>query len=473
MSLIHKPEMTEENRAAHQHNGRQSRGAATTEGKERTRAANLRHGFYSQARGEALRALGEDPAELRALIEDARASWRPADGFQARIAERLGRLQWRMDRAERMQESLAARLMQQRQKRRQLKATGLRERMTPRIDIMESLATNAADPRYYTPREYFKVFREAFGMEGEGVEKDILLLMHRLRKPEGPVAEASGSRRGRPGKTACREDEVVPPLDPSPNVVAAGEREEDDYLRELAAWDESDLPIPWPEIPVAKGAERDRLREELVDLAKMNLESLREVLNSELKAYEDPWSQIEQDELQAAPHPHAELMRREEESCFRQFMHLGSLLMKIQNHAEKQVSGARCQVLGDEKQVAGDRLQGTGDGHPAVAPSPSGTTHQAGQNEGASGDVDENTDGQVSGASYQVPEGKEPVERNGLQAPGGEVMAAAAGGSVRGSAQNEGASGDVDENIDPGRMGPRPFCPASGQWGLATPDKLT
>jgi len=357
MSLIHKPEMTEENRAAHQHNGRKSRGAATAEGKERTRAANLRHGFYSKAREEALRALGEDPAELNELIAETCADWRPANGFQARIAERLGRLLWRMERAERMQESLAARLMQQHQKRRQHKATGLRERMTPRIDIMESLATNAADPRYYTPREYFKVFREAFGMEGDGVEKDILLLMHRLRKPEGPVAEASGSRRGRHGETACREDGLVPPLDPSPDVVAAGEREEDEYLRELAAWDESDLPIPWPKIPVAKGAERDGLREELVDLAKMNLESLREVLNSELKAYEDPWSQIEQDELQAAPHPQAELMRREEESCFRQFMRLGNLLMKIQNHAQKQA-----------------------------------------ENEGVSGDVHENKDGEENGA---------------------------------------------------------------------------
>ncbi|MGD0226167.1 MAG: hypothetical protein ABSF71_27865, partial [Terriglobia bacterium] len=66
MSLIQKPSMTDKNRTAHQRNGRQSREAATPEGKERSRAAHLRHGFYSQQREEALCALGEDPAELAA-----------------------------------------------------------------------------------------------------------------------------------------------------------------------------------------------------------------------------------------------------------------------------------------------------------------------------------------------------------------------------------------------------------------------
>ena len=50
MSLIQKPPMTDNNRTAHQRNGRQSRGAATPQGKERSRAAHLRHGFYSQQR---------------------------------------------------------------------------------------------------------------------------------------------------------------------------------------------------------------------------------------------------------------------------------------------------------------------------------------------------------------------------------------------------------------------------------------
>jgi hypothetical protein len=57
MSLTRKPEMTPEKIAANQ-NAHLSRGPATPEGMERLRDANTRHGFYSQAEGEALRALG-------------------------------------------------------------------------------------------------------------------------------------------------------------------------------------------------------------------------------------------------------------------------------------------------------------------------------------------------------------------------------------------------------------------------------
>jgi hypothetical protein len=41
MSLMQKQTMSEENRAAHQRNGRMSHGAATAEGKERSRATDF------------------------------------------------------------------------------------------------------------------------------------------------------------------------------------------------------------------------------------------------------------------------------------------------------------------------------------------------------------------------------------------------------------------------------------------------
>jgi hypothetical protein len=63
MSLVHKPEMTEANLAAHRANGSMSQGTVTPEGKARVAAANLRHGFYAQASNGALASLGEDPAK--------------------------------------------------------------------------------------------------------------------------------------------------------------------------------------------------------------------------------------------------------------------------------------------------------------------------------------------------------------------------------------------------------------------------
>ncbi len=107
MSLLRKRTLTPQRLAAFQSNGRHSCGPATPEGIERIRAANLRHGFYSQAQGEALRALGEDPAEFEHLLESLIATWQPADEFESRLVTRLARALWRMERGDRIQESMA------------------------------------------------------------------------------------------------------------------------------------------------------------------------------------------------------------------------------------------------------------------------------------------------------------------------------------------------------------------------------
>ena len=73
MALNNPRRMTETNRAAHRRNGQKSRGATTPAGKERIRAANLIHGYYSAIRDEALVPLGESPAQLAELIAAAHA----------------------------------------------------------------------------------------------------------------------------------------------------------------------------------------------------------------------------------------------------------------------------------------------------------------------------------------------------------------------------------------------------------------
>jgi len=105
MCLTPKREVTEKKLAANQMNGRKSRGAVTPEGKARAAKANLRHGFYSQADPEVLRALGEDPAQYRRMMKSLETDL--PEAMEAQIVGRIGRTFWRMQRAERMQEGLA------------------------------------------------------------------------------------------------------------------------------------------------------------------------------------------------------------------------------------------------------------------------------------------------------------------------------------------------------------------------------
>jgi len=97
--------MTEEKLAAHRANGSMSQGAVTPEGKARVAAANLRHGFYSQAQNGALEALGEDPQEYADLMNALESNL--AAGLKGEHVQRIGDTLWRMKRAGRMRDGLA------------------------------------------------------------------------------------------------------------------------------------------------------------------------------------------------------------------------------------------------------------------------------------------------------------------------------------------------------------------------------
>src|ERR1019366_9570698 len=104
--------MTEKQLAANRRNQKLCHGPVTVEGRERIRAAHLRHGFYSQDEEVALRALGEDPAQLEALTEGLWETYRPDDAAQEGLVIRLARATWLMNRADRMQQGYAVRQAQ-------------------------------------------------------------------------------------------------------------------------------------------------------------------------------------------------------------------------------------------------------------------------------------------------------------------------------------------------------------------------
>ena len=109
MSLRKKATMTEEKLFANRWNAKRSKGPATPEGRERIRAANTRHGFYSPAEAVALACLGEDPAELERLRQKLHGDLQPPSGLQQELVEHLVHVVWRWKRAGRMQEGFALR----------------------------------------------------------------------------------------------------------------------------------------------------------------------------------------------------------------------------------------------------------------------------------------------------------------------------------------------------------------------------
>ena len=184
MALTKRRRMTEENLEAHRRNAQLSRGPATPEGRERMRDAHLRHGFYSRDDRAALRALGENPAELQALREGLGDEQTAAIVLQEQLADRLARAVWRMKRADRMQEGYALRQAREEEKAREgrLHMQMMRLKLTSRNWFL--LAQSVARPQYLTTRRDLNAMRE---LHKEGAAKEMsevaLALFYQLREP--------------------------------------------------------------------------------------------------------------------------------------------------------------------------------------------------------------------------------------------------------------------------------------------------
>lgn len=185
MSLTKRPKMTEKKIASSRANGRRSRGARTLQGRARAAAANLRHGFYSQDQNEILVALGEDPERFEYLVDSLTEIWQPANQMEMRLVMRLARAMWRMDRADRIQESLTVEQLH----RSMPKPTPVQiidRILNDKADKLLTLATEVSRPGHFTSPEDFAVFDELLGDDPQkpgSDENSILFSMQRLEKP--------------------------------------------------------------------------------------------------------------------------------------------------------------------------------------------------------------------------------------------------------------------------------------------------
>jgi hypothetical protein len=198
MSLI-KKEVTEKQLAANRQNIKLSHGPVTDEGRERIRAAHLRHGFYAQDEEVAMRAMGEDPVHFHELLEGLWETYDPTDAAQEGLVIRLARATWLMNRADRMQEGYAVRQAEDVSSGRQdrLHAKTMRLKMTE--ERLRRLARSVATEHYVTPREDLEKMKS---LHEEGVLKDMgeiaLALFYELQAPgtgEDGIDEFEVARR--------------------------------------------------------------------------------------------------------------------------------------------------------------------------------------------------------------------------------------------------------------------------------------
>ena len=154
----------------------------TDERREGIRAALRRFGYNVQAEEIAMRALGEDPADFRELLEALWEEWNPVGSVQEGMVIRLARVMWLMNRADRSQEGSAVR-------RAQSAGHGRDNRLHARMmlkmtaETLRSLARSVAVWHYVTTREDLEVMKK---LHQEGVTAEMGEIALDLLPPASP-----------------------------------------------------------------------------------------------------------------------------------------------------------------------------------------------------------------------------------------------------------------------------------------------
>lgn len=283
MSLIKGPTITSQKAAADRANARLSNGPATPEGLERMRSSKIRHGFYSSQGSEALRVLGEDPEEFGRLFQSLHNAWQPTDDGQQALVKRLARLLWRLDRADRIQESMAVCQVANLERgaaRQAQQHAAQRERI---ISVLGDLQHALERGDFGATDADLQAVKEVGGAEPAGLGKEILVRLCQLMRPA-----------------------TTDPDRPAENESA---------------------------LAITRSPDRDRLRAELQGI-------LENQINHVNAAYEqhspEELAEALRDVTMIPDQPRAEFLSRKEASDLRQLRCTTELLIKLKAHRREE-----------------------------------------------------------------------------------------------------------------------------------------
>lgn len=342
MSLVKKATMTPGKIAASRNNGKLSRGPRTAEGKERSRAAHLTHGIYSEAHQAALRSLGENPQDFGELLEGVHQEFPPTSRLQEELAMRLARALWLMDRTDRSHEGTVLGRAQNADRGRDNRLHARMMRLRMAAESLCSLARSVARENYVTQPNDLELMKSlAQDPEVQEMGEIALALFYQLQDP------GAQDEFGRPVSSYEQQRQVLirvkeifglnedPPYPPNaatnpardPADPQMGGRENAEALPEADA--AASIRNRFPHITARQWEAREPVRQLLENILTHQAElceGLRRAILKDSLAGPSPFERA----AEISPDYSEELLkRRVQESNLREVRRLANLLLKI------------------------------------------------------------------------------------------------------------------------------------------------
>ena len=372
MSLRKTPRQSEKWLAAQRRNAQLASGPRTPKGRERSRAAHLRHGYYSQL-GSAPSLLGEDPGEREVLRQQLASDWSQA--LRSEVSEQLAQALWQARRRGLMREGQTLRLAKQADRVREdhLHARLLRLKIASRT--LETMAEAVSHRHYVTTRKHLEQMENLHKEDTTKEMNEVALALLQLLRD--PVGEARGDEREEEEQRRAvlrnvraifglSEEPYVPPgqgsappfdeaaqgspsrlvagaeargpdsghgatADSTSESLGSGENAEESTTREEAAEDaEEELDAQYPAYTPAEWDARQPVRQLLQNLLRRKMREYEAERRELLKESVNGPSDLERAAQMAGAAPESLGRRKAEEFEFRQLATLANLLVKIE-----------------------------------------------------------------------------------------------------------------------------------------------